>query len=117
MELEGNLVLERRPARRWVSAVAVIVPVLACLAGVTWFVRAYISPPTIAIPSPMSTGRRASRACRAGGAAGRRAARQATETAGAAPSPPCSKPLGVAANVRDARGSAVVSACAVRASP
>jgi hypothetical protein len=54
MELEGNLILERRPARRWVSVTAVIVPVLACLAGVTWFVRAYISPPTIAIPSPMS---------------------------------------------------------------
>jgi hypothetical protein len=54
MELEGNLILERRPARRWVSVIAVIVPVVACLAGVTWFVRAFISPPTIAIPSPMS---------------------------------------------------------------
>ena len=54
MELEGNLILERRPARRWVSVVAVIVPVLACLAGVTWFVRAFISPPTIAIPNPMT---------------------------------------------------------------
>ena len=54
MELEGNLVLERRPARRWVSVVAVIVPVVACLAGVTWFIRAFISPPTIAIPNPMT---------------------------------------------------------------
>jgi hypothetical protein len=54
MELEGNLILERRPARRWVSALAVVVPVLLCLAGVTWFVRAFISPPTITIPSPMS---------------------------------------------------------------
>jgi hypothetical protein len=54
MELEGNLILERRPARRWISVTAVIVPVVACLAGVTWFVRAFISPPTIAIPSPMS---------------------------------------------------------------
>ncbi|MBX9840193.1 MAG: hypothetical protein K2Z80_00125, partial [Xanthobacteraceae bacterium] len=53
MELEGNLILERRPARRWVSAVAVIVPVLACIAGVTWFIRAFVSPPTIAIPGPM----------------------------------------------------------------
>ena len=53
MELEGNLILERRPARRWVSALAVIVPVLACLAGVTWFVRAFVSPPTISIPGPM----------------------------------------------------------------
>ncbi|HEY5963609.1 MAG TPA: hypothetical protein VIU42_06290 [Xanthobacteraceae bacterium] len=53
MELEGNLILERRPARRWVSVAAIIIPVVACLAGVTWFVRAFISPPTIAIPSPM----------------------------------------------------------------
>src|SRR5262245_8626227 len=54
MELEGNLVVERRRSRRWVSALAVIVPVLACLAGVTWFIRAFISPPTISIPSPMT---------------------------------------------------------------
>jgi hypothetical protein len=54
MELEGNLILERRPARRWVAVTAVIIPVVACLAGVTWFIRAFISPPTIAIPSPMS---------------------------------------------------------------
>src|SRR5262245_24222947 len=54
MELEGNLVLERRPARRWISVVAVIVPVVACLAGVTWFIRAFVSPPTIAIPNPMT---------------------------------------------------------------
>src|SRR5262245_41852603 len=40
MELEGNLVLERKPARRWVTVLAVIVPVVACLAGVTWFIRA-----------------------------------------------------------------------------
>jgi hypothetical protein len=53
MELEGNLILERRPARRWLSVVAVIVPVLACLAGVTWFIRAFVSPPTIAVPNPM----------------------------------------------------------------
>jgi hypothetical protein len=54
MELEGNLILERRPARRWITVVAVIVPVVACLAGVTWFIRAFISPPTIAIPNPMT---------------------------------------------------------------
>lgn len=53
MELEGDLILERRRYRLWVSAAAVVVPVLACLAGVTWFIRAYISPPTIAIPAPM----------------------------------------------------------------
>lgn len=53
MELEGNLILERKPARRLVSVVAVIVPVLAFLAGVTWFIRAFVSPPTIAIPNPI----------------------------------------------------------------
>lgn len=53
MDLEGNLILERTPARRWVSIVAVVIPVVACVAGVTWFVRAFISPPTIAIPGPM----------------------------------------------------------------
>jgi hypothetical protein len=53
MDLEGNLILDRRPARRWVSAIAVMIPVVACVAGVTWFVRAFISPPTVAIPGPM----------------------------------------------------------------
>src|ERR1051325_325351 len=54
MDLEGNLVLERRPARRWVSILAVVIPVVACVVGVTWFVRAFISPPTIAIPGPIT---------------------------------------------------------------
>jgi hypothetical protein len=53
MDLEGNLILDREPARRWVSVIAVIIPVLACVAGVTWFVRAFISPPTVAIPGSM----------------------------------------------------------------
>jgi hypothetical protein len=53
MDLEGNLILDRRPARRWVSALAVVIPVVACVAGVSWFVRAFISPPTISIPGPL----------------------------------------------------------------
>jgi hypothetical protein len=53
MDLEGNLILDREPARRWVSVIAVVIPVLACVAGVTWFVRAFISPPTVAIPGSM----------------------------------------------------------------
>jgi hypothetical protein len=53
MDLEGNLILDREPTRRWVSVIAVIIPVLACVAGVTWFVRAFVSPPTIAIPGSM----------------------------------------------------------------
>jgi hypothetical protein len=53
MDLEGNLILDRRPARRWVSILAVVIPVVACVAGVTWFVRSFISPPTISIPDPL----------------------------------------------------------------
>ena len=53
MDLEGNLILDRRPARRWVSALAVVMPVVACVAGVTWFVRTFIQPPTISIPGPL----------------------------------------------------------------
>src|ERR1051325_12196794 len=54
MDLEGNLVLERRPARRWVSILAVVIPVVACVVGVSWFVRAFISPPTISIPGSIT---------------------------------------------------------------
>ncbi len=53
MDLEGNLILDRKPAQRWVSTIAVVIPVVACIVGVTWFVRAFISPPTVAIPGPM----------------------------------------------------------------
>lgn len=53
MDLEGNLILDRRPARRWVSAVAVVIPVVACVAGATWFVRTFIAPPTITIPGSL----------------------------------------------------------------
>jgi hypothetical protein len=52
MELEGNLTfVGRKSARRLISALAVSLPVLGCAAGVTWFIRQYVSPPTI-IPSP-----------------------------------------------------------------
>jgi hypothetical protein len=53
LDLEGNLILDRRPARRWVSILAVVIPVVGCVAGVSWFVRSFISPPTISIPGPM----------------------------------------------------------------
>ena len=33
MELEGNLILERPPTRRWVSVIAVIIPVLPVSRG------------------------------------------------------------------------------------
>jgi hypothetical protein len=54
LELEGNLSLERAHTRRWVSIIAVIIPVAAFVLLAAWFVRAYVVPPTVAIPSPMT---------------------------------------------------------------
>jgi hypothetical protein len=54
LELEGNLSLERAHTRRWVSIIAVIIPVSAFVLLAAWFVRAYVVPPTVAIPSPMT---------------------------------------------------------------
>jgi hypothetical protein len=51
MELQGNLILDRTPMRRWVSTLAVSVPVAACVVGAAWFIRTFISPPTVAVPS------------------------------------------------------------------
>ena len=51
-EFEGNL-LERSPSRRWLSIIAVVIPVATFVLGAAWFIRAYILPPTVAIPSPM----------------------------------------------------------------
>jgi hypothetical protein len=53
MELEGNILLERAPMRRWVSIIAVVIPAAAFGMLATWFIRAYIAPPTVAVPSPM----------------------------------------------------------------
>lgn len=53
MELEGNILLERAPTRRWVSIIAVVIPAAAFAMLATWFIRVYIAPPTVAIPSPM----------------------------------------------------------------
>jgi hypothetical protein len=52
MELEGSPLLERSVFQRLLAAVMVIALVLAFLAGVTWFIRSFIMPPRIAIPSP-----------------------------------------------------------------
>jgi type IV secretory pathway VirB10-like protein len=52
MELEGTLLLERSPARRWISIIAVVIPVVAVVMVAAWFVRAYVVPPTIAISGP-----------------------------------------------------------------
>ncbi len=53
MELEGNILLERAHTRRWVSIIAVVIPVAAFVLLAAWFIRAYIAPPTVAILSPM----------------------------------------------------------------
>jgi hypothetical protein len=52
MELEGTLQVERRPMRRWIPIVGVIVPVVAFVAVAGWFIRAFVAPPMVAIPSP-----------------------------------------------------------------
>ena len=48
MELEGDLSLERAHTRRWVSIIAVIIPVAAIVLLAAWFIRVYIAPPTVA---------------------------------------------------------------------
>jgi hypothetical protein len=57
MEIEGPLAVERRPTRRWVTAVAIVVPVVipvVIFVGLTaWFIRTFVAPPMVAIPSPM----------------------------------------------------------------
>ena len=52
MELEGNLSLERAPTRRWVSIIAVIIPVAAIVLLAAWFIRVYVAPATVLIPNP-----------------------------------------------------------------
>jgi hypothetical protein len=49
LELEGNLVLEHPPMRRWVAFVAVVIPVMICVGAVAWFIRAFVAPPSVAI--------------------------------------------------------------------
>ena len=53
LELEGNILLERTPARRWVAIIAVVIPVAALVLASAWFIRAFVAPPTVAISSPL----------------------------------------------------------------
>jgi hypothetical protein len=55
MQLEGTLLLERSPTRRWISIIAIVIPVVAVVILAAWFVRAFVLPPTITIASPMVT--------------------------------------------------------------
>jgi hypothetical protein len=52
LELDGDLSLERANTRRWVSIIAVVIPVAAFVLGGAWFIRAYIVPPTVAVHNP-----------------------------------------------------------------
>ena len=54
MRLEGTLDFEHKRAKRWVSVVAVIVPVVLVVSATTWFIRAFVAPPTAPIPAPMT---------------------------------------------------------------
>jgi hypothetical protein len=51
LHLEGDLNLERAQTRRWVSIIAVVIPVGACALLAAGFIRTYIVPPTVGIPS------------------------------------------------------------------
>jgi hypothetical protein len=52
LELEGNILLDRAPTRRWISIIAVVIPAAAFAMLSTWFIRAYVAPPTVKIASP-----------------------------------------------------------------
>jgi hypothetical protein len=54
MQLEGTLNLERKRVQRWVPIVAIVVPVFLFVAAATWFIRAFVAPPMVAIPAPMT---------------------------------------------------------------
>jgi hypothetical protein len=51
MEFEGDLI-ERAHTRRWVSIIAVIIPVTAIVLLAAWFIRVYVAPATVLIPNP-----------------------------------------------------------------
>jgi hypothetical protein len=53
MDLEGTLLTERTRTRRWVSIVAVTVPVFIVVGVAAWFIRAFVAPPMATIPAPM----------------------------------------------------------------
>jgi len=52
-DLTGTFEVERSPPRRWVTIVALIVPVIAVVLSAAWFVRAFVAPPTVMVPTPM----------------------------------------------------------------
>lgn len=55
MELESNPLLERSALQRFLSVLMMSAIVLACLAGINWFIHAFELPPTITIPTPPSS--------------------------------------------------------------
>ncbi len=51
---EGSLLLDGAPTRRWVSIIAVVIPVGAFVLLAALFIRTYVVPPTYGIPNPMT---------------------------------------------------------------
>jgi hypothetical protein len=45
---------ERQRSRRWVSVIAVLVPIVGLAGAATWFIRTYVMPPMIAIAEPQA---------------------------------------------------------------
>jgi hypothetical protein len=52
MEYDDNQMVGRAHSRRWVSIIAVIIPVTAIVLLAAWFVRVYVAPATVLIPNP-----------------------------------------------------------------
>ena len=52
LQLEGHLNSDRVATRRWVSIIAVVIPVGAFVLLAGLFIRAYVVPPTVGIPGP-----------------------------------------------------------------
>jgi hypothetical protein len=51
---ERSLLLDGAPTRRWVSIIAVVIPVGAFVLLAALFIRTYVVPPTYGIPNPMT---------------------------------------------------------------
>jgi hypothetical protein len=52
-DLTGTFEVERSRPRRWVTIAALIGPVIAVVLSAAWFVRAFVAPPTVVVPTPM----------------------------------------------------------------
>jgi hypothetical protein len=53
MELDDTDISRRARRRHWASIVAVVIPVMAAVGLIAWFIRAYVAPPMARIPGPV----------------------------------------------------------------